>query len=83
MDVVQFVLDPYAAANCGSLHNEINRSTSKLMEQAIIRSKCGNLSFRDAIKYVGNQLLQAQEVCAQEAVFHLLGWTLCIVHANG
>jgi hypothetical protein len=78
---VQFVLDPYAAANYVVAYMmKGNRSTSKLMEQAIIESKCGNLLIRDAMKYVGNRLLRAQEVCAQEAVFHLLG--LDFVHCS-
>ena len=78
---IQFVLDPYAAANYVVAYMmKGNRSTSKLMEQAIIESKCGNLSIKEAINYIGNRLLRAQEVCAQEAVFHLLG--LDFVHCS-
>jgi len=67
---IQYVLDPYACAVY--ITNYISKSCkgmSTLMHNACKEARQGNDDLRKQVRYIGNQFLNATEICAQEAVY--------------
>lgn len=74
---IQFVLDPYAAAMyIVSYMMKGQRGLSKIMEKTIKECREGNSSIIERIRKTGNAFMNAQEICAQETAYLLLGLPL-------
>ncbi|XP_070561973.1 uncharacterized protein [Ptychodera flava] len=67
---IQFVVDPYACAVY--ITNYISKSAkgmSTLLYNACKEARKGNDDIRRQVRFIGNQFLNATEICAQEAVY--------------
>ena len=67
---IQFVLDPYAcAAYITDYITKTQKGMSTLLYNACKEARNGNDSLRKQVRFMGNQFLNATEICAQEAVY--------------
>ena len=74
---MQFVLDPYAAAMyVVSYMMKGQRGLSQIMDRTIKECNEKNATVLERIRQSGNAFMNAQEICAQEAVYLLLGLPL-------
>lgn len=74
---MQFVLDPYAAAMyVVSYMMKGQRGLSTIMQKTIEGCNERNASVLERIRQTGNAFMNAQEICAQEACYVLLGLPL-------
>ena len=70
---IQFVLDPYACAvYILSYITKGQRGMSGLLEKSCKEVKAGNKDIVSQVRHIGNKLLKAIEISAQEAVYLVL-----------
>jgi len=70
---IQYVLDPYACATyIPSYFTKGQRGISRLLEKASEEAKAGNKDITQRVLHIGNKFLNAVEISAQEAVYHLV-----------
>ena len=78
---IQFVLDPYACAvYIVSYVSKSQRGMSSLLHRACKEAKEGNKDLKQRVRHIGNQFLNAVEICAQEAAY--LALQLPLTHAT-
>lgn len=70
---IQFIFDPFSCAHyIVNYINKSDRCLSQLLHDAVIEVKKGNKSIRESLRAVGNVLMNASEISAQEAVYSLI-----------
>jgi len=67
---IQYVLDPYACAiYITNYISKCAKGMSTLLHNACKEARQGNDDLRKQVRFIGNQFLNATEICAQEAVY--------------
>ena len=70
---IQFVLDPYACAvYITDYISKCEKGMSTLFHNACKEARQGNDSLKKQVRFMGNKLLNASEICGQEAIYLVL-----------
>jgi len=76
---IQYILNGYAISRyILDYINKSQRGMSLLLREAQYEVKKGNCTIRERLRSIGNKFLNASEISAQEAVYHILGMPLSI-----